>query len=205
MSGVGLRARTNESEVFADIDRFVARAKEIAVPRALNKLADQAQVAGLREINAIYKIGPRTMERYVRGTIASATRLEATLIAKGAGFPLYVFDPRQVRNGVSVVVKGRRIVILHAFIAVMRNGHIGVFARGAYGGKSGRRLRPTGHGISGFQFGMGRLPINELYTLSPPDAFANPQVTQAMNDRVQEQAQKVFAQEIAFVKRQSFG
>lgn len=196
-----LKTRTNEAEVFADLDRFVARAREIAVPRAINKLADQAQVAGLRAVNEIYKIGPRTMERYVRGTIASSTRLEATLTAKGAGFPLYVFDPRQTRNGVSVMVKGRRIVILRAFIARMKNGHVGVFARGAYGGKSGKRLRPAGHGTSGFQFAKGRTPINELYTLSPPDAFGNPDVIRAMNDRVQEQAEKVIAQEIRFVTR----
>lgn len=202
---MGLRARTNEDQVFADMDAFVARAQSIAMPRAINKLADQAQVAGFRAINDIYKIGPRTMEKYARIELAGPNKLEATINVKGAGFPLYAFQPRQTRQGVSVLIKGKRVLILHAFIATLPNGHTGVFARGAYGGKSRHNIAATGHGSSGFVFGRGRLPINELYTLSPPDAFGNPEVTQAMNDRVEEQAAKVIAQEIRFIRSQSFG
>jgi hypothetical protein len=200
-----LSAKTNADEVFADMDRFVERAQAIAVPRALNKLLDQAQVAGFRTINDIYKIGPRTMEKYARATLAGAGKLEASINVKGAGFPLYAFQPHQTRTGVSVLIKGKRVLILHAFIATLPNGHTGVFARGAYGGKSSHALRPAGRGASGFQFGRGRLPINELYTLSPPDAFSNPDVVQAMNDRVEAQAPSVLQQEIRFVASQSFG
>jgi hypothetical protein len=197
-----LSARTNVDEVFADIDAFVERAQTIAIPRAINKLADQAQVAGLRAINEIYAIGPRTMEKYVTVRYAGNARFEATLTAKGAGFPIYVFNPRQTRAGVSVVIKGKRVILLHAFIARMPSGHVGVFARGAYGGKSAKRLIAAGKGTSGFQFGRGRLPVNELYTLSPPDAFGNEDVTQAMNDRIEQQAANVLKQEIRFIAQQ---
>jgi hypothetical protein len=203
---VRLAIRANPDQAFTALDQFAARVQAIAVPRALNKLADQAQTAGLRAVNSIYKIGPRTMEKYVATTYAFPNKLEATLTAKGAGFPLYVFDPRQTRTGVSVSLKGRRVIIPHAFIATMPNGHVGVFARGAYGGKSNKRqLKATGAGFGRFTFGRGRLPINELYTLSPPDAFGNSDVTKAMDDRVEEQAAKVLQQEIRFVRLQSFG
>lgn len=203
--GVSVALRTNEDQVFADIDAFLARVRGVAMPRALNKLADQAGVAGFRAINDIYKIGPRTMEKYARVELAGPNKLEASINVKGAGFPLYAFQPRQTRKGVSVLIKGRRVLILHAFIATLPNGHTGVFARGAYGGKSTHRIASTGRGSSGFVFGRGRLPINELYTLSPPDAFSNPDVVDAMQSRVDEQSQRVIAQEIRFLKIQSFG
>lgn len=199
-----LSMKANEDEVFADIDRFTARVHAIAVPRALNRLIDQAQVAGLREINNVYKIGPRTMERYVTTKLATTTKLEASITARGKGFPLYAFSPRQTRNGVSVLIKGRRVIIPHAFIATMPNGHTGVFARGAYGGK-GKRFKASGAAFGRFQFSRSRLSINELYTLSPPDALANADVTTAMEDRVAEQMPKVLAQEIRFLRSQSFG
>jgi hypothetical protein len=45
------------------------------------------------------------------------------------------------------------------------------------------------------------LPINELYTVAPPDAFSNPEAVDAMNDRVAEQEPKVIAQEIRFAAK----
>jgi hypothetical protein len=197
--GMTMRATTNIDKVFADMDNFVDQARNVAIPRALNKLRDQAETAGLRAINDIYAIGPRTMEKYVTLTLASRGNLQASITAKGAGFPLYAFNPRQVRGGVSVQIKGHRIIIPHAFIATMPNGHVGVFARGAYGGKGVTKL--TGAGFGRFLFGRARLPINELYTLSPPDALSNDDVISAMQDRVDSQASAVIAQEVNYAAR----
>lgn len=212
MAGLALRARTNVDDVLDKLDAWTADVFNIAAPRALNKLADQAQTAGLRKINELYRIGPRTMDRYVTTKLASVRDLEATITAKGSGFPLYLFQPRQIGGrgggvgkghakggGVSILLKGRRVLIPHAFIAKMKSGHVGVFARGAYGGKGKQDF--TGETSGRFHFGKRRFSINELFTFSAPGAFSHPDVTDAMNQRVREQFGKVLSQEIAFASR----
>lgn len=195
-----LAVSTNIDQVFAQMDRFVEQAQAVAVPRALNRLQEQAQTAGLRTIARVYGVGPRTMERYLTVQLASVRDLAATMTVRGAGFPLYAFSPRQTKGGVSVKVKGRRVIVPHAFITRMRNGHVGVFARGAYGAKS-RKLVPNGKTFGRFRFGRTRLPINELFTTTPPSAFSNDEVTDAMYVRVRDQASKVLAQEVRFATR----
>lgn len=198
--GLNLSSKDNIDDVFDEIEAYIDKVNLIAVPRAINKVANQAQTAGLRKINDIYQIGPRTMEQYVYTTLASASDLTATINAKGAGFPLYLFSPRPTNKGVTVSIKGTRILILHAFIARMPSGHIGVFARGAYGARA-THFEATGEAFGRFAFGKSRLPINELYTLSPPDAFDNPDVIKAMDDQVALQMPIVLAQEIKFATR----
>lgn len=202
-----LAVKTNVDEVFAALESEVAKVRDIALPRALNELRDQAKTAGLRKIADIYKVGPRVTEKYVTLKFATGVDLEATITIKGPGFPLHAFQPRQLRNGVSVNVKGKRIVIPGAFLATMKSGHVGVFARGAYGAKGGRRLTQTGS-FGRFKFGRGErvkrdnvwgsteLPINELFTFAPADTLSNPDVTAAMQDRVDEQAAKVIERNI---------
>lgn len=198
---IGLQSKDNIDQVFAELDEYADAIRLVAVPRAINKVADQAQVAGLRKISDIYGLSPRTMEKYVTTKVAIAGRFEATLSATGIGFPMYVFSPRTIKGvGVSVLVKGKRIIIKRAFIATMPNGHVGIFARGAYGGKSAK-FNPTGQAFGRFQYSRSRLAINELYTFSPADAFGNPEVVDAMDSRVAIQMPIVLAQEIKFATR----
>jgi hypothetical protein len=82
---VRLSVKTNVDEVIAALDRELSKVNDIAIPRALNDLRDQAQVAGLRKISEIYKIGPRTTEKYVTLKLATTTNLEATITVKGNG------------------------------------------------------------------------------------------------------------------------
>lgn len=206
---MGLRATTNADEVIGKLDAFMATVVNTAVPRALNKLRDQARTAGIRELSRIYGIPVRKVDdpKFLSTSDASPSNFAASITVKGAGFPLMLFDPRQTRAGVSVTIKGRRITIPHAFIGVMKSGHVGVFARGSYGGKYFKRRSnkgrfvSTGASFGRFQFGNQRLPINELFTFSPPDAFSNEQVTDVMNKRVEEQAEKVFTSEVSFASR----
>ena len=208
---VRLSVKTNVDEVFAALDRELSKVNGIAIPRALNELRDQAQVAGLRKISELYQVGPRITEKYVSLKFATPLDLEATITVKGAGFPMSAFQPRRLRNGVSVLIKGKRIMIPGAFLATMKNGHQGVFARGAYGGKSRRKLTLTGS-FGRFKFGRGErvkranrwgsteLPINELFTFAPADTLADADVTAAMQDRVDEQAAKVIERNIRYAR-----
>lgn len=194
-----LAVRTNVDEVFADLDRFVEDAQSRAVPRAVNRLAEMAQTAGLRAVNEEYRIGPRAFERYLTMRLARDGEFEASIRSKGGGLPLQLFAPRQVRAGVSVMVKGRRVIVPHAFIARMKSGRVGVFARGAYGGRGLKRS--TGQSFGRFAFGRSRLPINELFTFGPAEAWSSERVVGAMSDRVQDQLDKVMRRELAFALR----
>ena len=206
-----LKVTTNIDAFFADLDRAFASVADVAVPRALNELRDQAETAGKRKAAEVYKLPVRALDKYTTLKLATAGDLAASITVRGPGFPLALFAPRQTRKGVSVSIKGRRIVIPHTFLATMPNGHTGVFARGAYAGKGARVLRETGR-FGRFVFGRGvrvkrpnrwgssELPISELFTLSPPDAFGNPEVTEAMQDRVEQQAAAVLARNIKFAR-----
>lgn len=194
--GIGLGVTTNVEEVLSALERHVALIREVAIPRALNKLADQAQTAGLREVAADYDIPPRTFEKYLGRGFASAAEFRASINAKGSGLPLVLFDPREVPGGISVRVKRKRFFVPHAFFATMRSGHRGVFARGAYGGRGVRT--PTGQRFGRFAFGRARLSINELFTFGPAEAWASEDVVRAMQARVDEQFGKVLQQEIRF-------
>jgi hypothetical protein len=184
----------------AQLDALRDRIRTVAVPRALNQLRDQAETAGLRAITDEYQISQGIMRQQIRETIASNENPKASIIAFGPGFPLMAFRPVQSAAGVTVTIKGKRVLVPHAFMATMKTGRTGVFARGSYGGKS-RKFKATGAVFGRFQFSSLRLSINELYTFSPPDALSNERVTGAMQDKVDAQAAVVLRREIAAVGR----
>lgn len=204
--------RSNVDDVFADIGKHIRDVLSIAVPRALNALETQAEIAGFRTIADKYGIGPRTTEKYASAKLATSADPEVALIVKGKGFPLVVFRPIQTKHGVSVVIKGRRVLFPHTFLARMPSGHLGVFARGAYGGKGATVIRETGR-IGRFVLGRGKrvrrankwgsseLPINELYGSSPADMLSDQDVIDAISERIDEQAAKIIEREIAAMKR----
>lgn len=197
--GLRLSIKTNQAQVLSDLDAFAVGVLNVAKPRALNKLAAQAETAGMRKVAEVYGIGPRTFEKYVQVKPASESDLEADLIVAGKGFPLELFEPRQTKQGVTASVKGHRFLIQHAFIARMASGHVGVFARGAYGGKG--KILATGEAFGRFQFGAKRLSINELFTFAAHDAWAAQEVIDAMDARVEEQQGAIIAHEIEFARR----
>jgi hypothetical protein len=196
-----MRIRTNADEVLSKLDAFVSDVRTVAGARAVNKVGQQAQTAGFRRISELYGVGPRTTERYASIRLAGVGERnpEFVLTVKGAGFPLVDLNPIQTRKGVSVRIKGRRHVIPHTFLKRMPNGHLGVFARGAYGGKG--LLDATGEAVGRFRFGRSRLPINELRTFAPPNTLREASVIDAMQARAAEQMPVVYAQEVRFATR----
>lgn len=210
-------------DIKVDLSRFEARIDELrdhvltARTRTANTLIARAKTAGFREVSRVYGIGPRAFEQYATIRLARHGEPEAVISVRGAGLPMYHFQPRQTQRGVSVRIKGRRVLVPHAFLARMANGHVGVFARGAYGGK-GAAGRTTGESFGRFAYisgsrrvkgkrkgGKGQrwsgLPINELYTFAPPDAFASDSVDKIMMDTVQDNLDKVMRHELRFALR----
>lgn len=198
--------------ISVDTSRFDSRIDGLAADilkastRTANRLIERAQTAGFRVVSREYGIGPRTFEQYARLTLARDGEAEASVEVRGSGLPMFQFQPRQTKRGVTVRIKGKRFLIPHAFIARMASGHIGVFARGAYGGKG--VLKPTGETFGGrFKFGYsrrgknrGRYSINELFTFAPPDAFGNERVVDAMTRTVEDNLDAVMRRELNFLR-----
>lgn len=210
---------TNLDDAFSQLERGVNAALAVALPRALNKLGDQAKVAGLRKITEVYRIRRSDLVPYFDVRVARPGAVESAIVAKGKGFPLRLFNPVKTDRGIRVTVKGKSFEIPHAFFANLGIG-LQVFARGTYNGNRtagaytpGRRKAglgkatgrspyvPTGERFGKFNFGRLRFPITLLRTMSPPDALSNPEVNRAMMDRVEEQTAKVLKQEIRFASR----
>jgi len=180
--------------VKSDIERALARLNALqrqvvptATARALNKTAAQARTEAARQIKTRYQIPTRVISRAITLTQrANRAQLTAVVEASGHPLPLIAFRARQTRRGVSVeVTRGARKLIRSAFIATLRSGHKGVFARGVY---SGGRFIPHPQ----------RLPITELMTLGIPQGFSNRAVEQALRQKVTEKFPAIFDHELAF-------
>lgn len=191
--------RTNINDVLADMDGYVSDILDRAAPRALNELRDRAELTGFRAVRDTYDIPLATVKSAAVVKLKPATTgdLEASIDVKGRGFPLMAFRPIQTRAGVSIRIKGVRRTIAHSFLARMPNGHVGVFARGVYGSKF--QFRRGVHKKHGGKW--TELPINELYTFGPPDAFSNDAVVTAMQDRVDKDVGSVLKREIRSASR----
>lgn len=199
-----LDIRTNVEDVLRELDGFVEEVARVAVPRALNKLAKQVEVVAVRLIAEEYGVGAAQMRKYLRLALSSGPDVPARLIARGKGFPLVLFHPRGGRRrdkGVTVRIKGRNVLIPHAFILALGGGDRQVFARGSYTAREGGRFEPTGERMGRFRYGRRRFPISLLRTFGPPEAIRNRRVVDGMVARAKEQAAKVLTQEIRFASR----
>lgn len=219
--GLTLRTKTNVEDVLRGLDAFASNVSDVAMGIAVNKLGEQAKVAGLRAIRKRYGLTIAEISPYFDFVEASRKPLAYTIVAKGKGFPLSLFKPRIVRGrggGVSVVLVGRRVLIPHAFIFAGQ-----VFARGTYnanalGGTSGKgagkrrkagirertgrsAFEPTGERLGRFAFGRRRFPITLLRTTTPPSVLLNDEIVKVMNERIAEQAPAVIRNAIRFATR----
>ena len=194
--GVSLKFRDNLAKVERDLDALAARIP-VAFTRAANAMLGPVQTAGFQQIAITYQIPAATMKQFASQRIAAANDPIAGITVKGRGFPLSAFSPVQTAAGVSVLLKGRRVTIPHSFMVGKFGKH--VFARGSYRGKYGGK--PSGEVFGEFVFGESRLPISELWSLSPPDAFSNPATTAAMDAAVAERAPAALRRELSAIAR----
>lgn len=169
--------------------------KEKALSSALNKTASRARTAAARAIRDQYQLSSRAVRNAIRIKRSNYQTLTATMLVEGKPFPVMAFGARQNKSGVSFRLKGRRVMIPHAFIATMSSGHKGVFARGGYPKSVG--VINTGETWGGkFKFGVNRTPINELKTFSVPYAFMNSSVQRELRYQITEIFPKLFMHEI---------
>ena len=134
----------------------------VALVRSLNKTLQATQSTAVKAIAHNIGVKQKTIRDFLAMTKAQRQRLMAILSAPHKRrLTLLQIDPRASQNarGVAYRAGGQRRQIDHAFIAVMKNGHRGIYAR---------------------KSGAGRLPIRELQGASMPQVFMQPDIQQQM-------------------------
>ena len=163
--------------LYRDLD---GRQFDTQVARALNYTAARAKTSVSQGVRAEYRIKAKDIKRAIVLRRAYVTKLEASIVAAGTSLPLRAFPHRQTRKGVSVaIMRGKRKVVQKAFVATMRSGHTGVFARGTYGGDGFKfrykRISPPGKADT---------PITELRTTSVPKAMSRDAILEKVSDKI---------------------
>lgn len=166
MLSVSIQA--NCKDLADDLRRLSDDVRQKVIGRALRKTASNAKTETSRAIRDEYKISSRVVGKSITVHTVYGQTPKAEITVKGRPLPMYAFKPKQTKVGVRVRIKGKFIVVPHAFIANMRSGHVGVFARGGYKG-----ITADAGSFGRFKFSKSRLPINELYTFSLPQGFNN--------------------------------
>lgn len=161
-----------------------------ATPRALNSTATTVRAEAARRVGKTYNIKVGAAKGQMNIIRAQRGRLVAKVVVSGRPIPLIEFDVRPTGphsggvggRSVSVRVKGQRKSLRNAFVATMRSGHRGIFARLTHGK------------------GSGRLPIKELFSLSLPVAFTQKSIMDALLQVAAERFQETLRQEMRFVQ-----
>jgi len=141
---------------------------------ALNQVVREAKKVAADELNAVYNIQKRDINRAIKVETAKAGNLRANLSVTGKKLPLIDFSARKNKQGVSIEIKrGGRKVLTHAFMPTMPTGHKGVFLRK----------------------GKTRLPIQEKFTQSIPQFFGSGNILNRIDEFVRRRLPELFNQE----------
>lgn len=178
--------RSDMRRVTAQFKAAAEAATGTATLRALNRAATTVRANAAREISREYNIKVGAARR--RFSIRRATRAQliAEVIARARPLPLIEFSARQTRRG-GVTVRIKRSGtkrFREAFIATMASGHRGVFFRERRGGDRARRL-----------------PIEEVFSLSIPQAFAARAISRAIERLSRETFIKNYEQQLRYLTR----
>lgn len=181
MSTILLSIESDLQETEKLLSRFGENLRKTVIRRSLSKTASQAKTQTVSLIKEEYKINARTIRKAISVNV-NGGKFEATIDVEGKPLPLFAFSPRAYggqpgwpkrgkkrrEGGVRVKLKGKRIKVPHAFIAKMKSGHVGVFARGNWSSSPSTKQK-----FGNFSYADERLPIKELKTFSLPQAFSN--------------------------------
>lgn len=161
-----------------------------AVGFAINRVAATSKTKAGRLIRDTYKIGKKDLDRNMGVTKASFGRSKATIFAFGVPLDLRMFKPIQRKKGVSVNIMGKRRTIPGSFMARMKSGYYGVFARGSYG-QNGFEFREKRARKKGNDLG-----ITKMVTVSQATMFSNDKVMKSTIDTIHDQFPKRLEHEV---------
>nr|WP_294565005.1 phage tail protein [uncultured Rhodopila sp.] len=135
-----------------------------AAARSVNLVTRKVNTRVLRSVSGEINVSQAELRRRnVSVRQADLQTLQGAVNITGRRIPLYRFGARQTRLGVTYGIRrgGSRTTMLHAFIATMPSGHIGVFFR-----KKGAKTREIGQRSTA-------LPIQEPFGPSVPVVVEN--------------------------------
>lgn len=170
--------KLRDESLLRAMDALGARAV-FAQVRALNRSAVTTRTFMQRAVADDTNLGSRDVAKQMRVDEATQQRLTSRVIISGKRIPLADFKARQTRRGVSADTGGGRKVYPGTFLATMKSGHLGVFARR----------------------GKARLPIDERYGPSLPHVFQK-HVPEGLA-RGEESLMKNLAHELDFALQQT--
>lgn len=184
MSGVKIDVRHDMNAIIVGLENYRKELIDGAVVRALNRTATTVRAEAARDIHQEYQ-GLKIGAIKDRIDIQRANKITQRVVISVSGRPIPIveFDARQTAAGVTVKVKGTRKLLRGAFLARMPSGHIGVFYRRGFAGHR-----------------AGRLPIDQVFSISLPVAFSNKKVMDAVVRSAQERFPDALSQEVRFVK-----
>lgn len=170
--------------VLKRLNQWQHKAVPIAASRALNKTLTAVSAEAARQIKAdLGDLKIREIKAQLKKLLARPCALTATLLATGKRIPVIKLDPHAVQTGTGVTYRTGKTVhdIPQAFLAIVKNGHYGVFTRK----------------------GKSRLPISEKFGASIPKVFLNAAVQDAMKKMAAIRWHKAFTQELTYELRKS--
>jgi len=184
MSGVTISVKSDMQAIIVGLQNYRNELIDGAVVRALNRTATTVRAEAARDIHEEYA-GLKISAIKDRIDIQKATKvtLRTIISVSGRPIPIVEFDARQTAAGVTVKVKGARKLLRGAFIATMPSGHIGVFYRRGFAGHR-----------------AGRLPIDQVFSISLPTAFSNKKVFDAVVRAAKERFPAALAQEARYLQ-----
>lgn len=142
-----------------------------ALNATLNKTIITVRAGASKQVTSQYAIKARDVKKTMTTKRSSFSNLRSELTSADSRLPLALFSPTQKKKGVSVKVKKRapRQVVRHAFIATMRNGHVGVFTTSRRTLRNVRRRKRVPR--RGPAPNYSELPIDEAITIAIPQVW----------------------------------
>lgn len=182
--GVGVHVESMRGDVIAEAQKKLAGI-ENGFPRALHNALDRAAVSGeaqaAKAIRGQYFIKASDYKSYTKARRKVQSDVYGTQIAidfAGQHIPLFMADVSMGSNGrpsVRVMRGNAKAALDGAFVAKMKSGHIGIFARE----------------------GDDRLPINQLYAAATTQMMsANEAVQKAVDEKISDTFRKRLDHEV---------
>ena len=173
-----------------------------AVCRALNRAAAGAKTAAKKEIKNKYTVKMQKIGAKMAVERATSGSMNAAVITNGPATKVsyFKFTPSSpAKRGKTPFVQVKKAgggQVKDTFVAKMKSGHTGVFARFQDGTKGTIKKYMAGGNPRAKQHGKGqtkgRAALRELYGPALPKMMKNPQVISAM----QEKAEEVFPERL---------
>lgn len=169
-----------------------------ALSAAMNRGLAKVRTAAFKEVRSVYAVqyGALKEKTNIRTKKASTSNLAGEVYFSGVKIPLYKFKvtPQAAATGAKVmatVQKGNQTEFSNAFIAMMGNGHIGVFERtGTQGIKSRTEQYKAGKHTEKLEEKMG-LSVPQMVGNSDVIERVSAEAQETINTRVEHEIERI--------------